>query len=48
MIDFSSEVNFLKPNIQIDFNSVKAPNYDELLTLLEKKISYSKRANWTI
>lgn len=42
MIDFSSEVNFLKPNIQIDFNSVKAPNYDELLTLLEKKYHIQK------
>lgn len=42
MIDFSSEINFLKPNIQIDFNSIKASNYYELLTLLEKKYHIQK------
>lgn len=42
MIDFSSDINFLKPNIQVDFNSVSSSNYDELLTLIEKRYHIEK------
>lgn len=37
MIDFSSEVNFLKPNININYNDLKGVNYNSLLSLLQKK-----------
>lgn len=40
MRDFSSETNFLKPNVQIDYNKVhglKKSSYSNLLNLLEKK-----------
>ena len=40
MIDFSSELNFLKPEVQIDYNkvhSLKATTYDELLEHFEKR-----------
>ena len=40
MIDFSNELNFLKPDVSIDYNKIhgtKANNYDELLSLLEKR-----------
>ena len=40
MTDFSSEINFLKPNVQIDYNKVhglKKSSYKNLLNLLEKR-----------
>lgn len=37
MIDFSNEINFLKPNISIDFNQINSRDYKNLLTLLEKR-----------
>lgn len=42
MIDFSTDINFLKPNIQVDFNSVSSSNYDELLSLIEKRYHIEK------
>lgn len=43
MIDFSGEINFLKPNIQIDYNKIGACKYSNLLYLLEKR--YKIKAN---
>lgn len=37
MVDFSNKVNFLKPNIQIDYNTVYKNDYNQFLNLLEKK-----------
>lgn len=37
MIDFSNEINFLKPSIEIDYNKISSTNYSGLLYLLEKR-----------
>lgn len=37
MIDFSSEINFLKPNININYNELKDVKYNTLLDLLQKR-----------
>ncbi len=45
MIDFSSELNFLKPEVQIDYNKVhglKKTSYDELLACFEKRYRIKK------
>ncbi len=44
MFDFRSEINFLKPNIEIDFNKVCDENssYKLLLSLLEKRYKVNK------
>ena len=45
MIDFSSEINFLKPNVEIDYNkvhSLKKSSYGNLLNLLEKRYKVNK------
>lgn len=43
MRDFSSEINFLKPNVDIDYNKIASANYSELLYLLEKR--YKVKSN---
>ncbi|WP_072682334.1 hypothetical protein [Arcobacter sp. LA11] len=45
MIDFSNKINFLKPNIEIDYNkidSLKNTNYESLLKLLEYRYKINK------
>lgn len=37
MIDFSQKVNFLKPNIQIDYNKITRVDYDTFVKLLANK-----------
>ncbi len=37
MIDFSQQVNFLKPNIQIDYNRIKKVDYDSFLEQIASK-----------
>lgn len=37
MADFSKEINFLKPNIEIDYNTINEAEYGKLLELLEKR-----------
>jgi len=42
MIDFSCDLNFLKPNANIDYSLVTSADYDNLLNLLEKRYHISK------
>lgn len=37
MTDFSSNINFLKPNIEIDYNTVVKADYSNLLKLIENR-----------
>ncbi len=37
MIDFSSEINFLRPNTQIDYNKISRVNYEEFATSIAKR-----------
>jgi threonine-phosphate decarboxylase len=43
MIDFSTRVNFLKPNIQIDYNNISKSDYIEVLQLLKKRYEISAK-----
>ncbi len=46
MRDFSSEINFLKPNVNIDYNkvhSLKKSSYSNLLKLLEKRYKVNEK-----
>jgi len=43
MVDFSHRINFLKPNIQIDYNSVSSGNYDQILNLLKKRYEINSK-----
>jgi len=42
MINFNNEINFLKPNIDIDYNSVVSIDYKEILAQLEKRYEINK------
>ncbi len=42
MIDFSCDLNFLKPNINVDYNEILKTDYDNLLNQLEKRYHISK------
>ncbi|TLP38487.1 histidinol-phosphate aminotransferase family protein [Arcobacter arenosus] len=42
MIDFSCDLNFLKPNTNIDYSLISSADYSNLLNLLEKRYHISK------
>lgn len=44
MINFNSEINFLKPNVEIDYNKLGSVSYEKLLTLLEKRYHIGKNS----
>ncbi len=42
MTDFSNEINFLKPNVQIDYNKIDTLENKKLLNLLEQRYKLNK------